>query len=70
MPLETSPLAVNGHAMSMKGKVVIPSAFDVEYICVIEHMVYVSDSAEARMNILGMDFLAKFGKFIILRNSK
>ena len=63
MPLEKSPLAANGHAMPMKGKVVIQSAFDVEYSGVIEHTVYVSDSPEARMNILGMDFLAKFGKF-------
>ena len=60
MPLEKSPLAANGHAMPMKGKVVIQSAFDVEYSCVIEHTVYVSDSPEARMNILGIDFLAKF----------
>ena len=28
-------------------KVVIQSAFDVEYSCVIEHTVYVSDSPEA-----------------------
>ena len=69
MSLESSPLAGNGHAMPMKVKVVIQSAFDVEYICVIEHMVYVSDCPEARMNILGMDFLAKFGEFFILRNS-
>ena len=68
MPLEKSPLAANGHAMPMKRKVVIQSAFDVEYFCVIEHTVYVSDSSEARMNILGMDFLAKFGEFINLRN--
>ena len=54
--------------MSMKGKVGIQIALDVEYSCVIEHTVYVSDSPEARMNILGMDFLAKFGKFINLRN--
>ena len=33
MPLEKSPLAANGHAMPMKGKVVIQSAFDVEYSC-------------------------------------
>ena len=68
MPLEKSPLAANGHAMPMKVKVVIHSAFDLEYSCVIEHTVYVSDSPEARMNILGMDFLAKFGEFINLRN--
>ena len=68
MPLEKSPLAANGHAMPMKGKVVIQSAFDVEYSCVIEHTVYVSVSPEARMNILGIDFLAKFGEFINLRN--
>ena len=42
--------------MPMKGKVVIQSGFDVEYSCVIEQTVYDSDSPEARMNILGMDF--------------
>ena len=68
MPLEKSPLAANGHAMPMKGKIVIQSAFDVDYFFVIEDTVYVSDPPEARMNILGMDFLAKFGKFINLRN--
>ena len=54
--------------MPMKGKTIIQSAFDVEYSCVIEHTVYVSDSSEARMNILGTDFLANFGEFINLRN--
>ena len=49
-------------------KVVIQSAFDVDFACVTEHTVYVSDSPEARMNILGMDFIAKFGEIIILRN--
>ena len=68
MPLEKSPLAANGHAMPMKGKVVTQSAFDVEYSCMIEHTVYVSDSPEARMNILGMDFSAKLGEFTNLRN--
>ena len=68
-PLEKSPLAANGHAMLMKGKSTIQSAFDVEYSCVIEHMVFVSDAPEARMNILGMDFLAKVGEFINLRNT-
>ena len=68
MPLEKSTLAANGHAMPMKRKVVIQSALDVESSCVIEQTVYVSDSTEARMNILGMDFLAKFGEFINLRN--
>ena len=68
MPLEKSPLAANGHAMPMKGKVVIQSAFDVECSCVIEHTFYVSDSTEARMNILGRDFLAKFSEFVNLRN--
>ena len=68
MPLEKSPLVANGHAMPMKGEVVIQCAFDVEYTCVIEHMVYVSCSPEARMNILGMDLLAKFGEFFSLRN--
>ena len=68
MPLEKSPLAPHGHAMPLKGKVVIQSAFDVENSCVIEHTVYVSDAPEVRMNILGMDLLAKFGGFINLRN--
>ena len=68
MPLEKPPLAANGHAMPMEGKVVIQSAFDVEYSCVIEHTVYVSDSHEARMNILEINFLAKFGEFVSLRN--
>ena len=67
-PLEKSPLAANGHAMPMKGKTTIQSAFDVEYSCVIEHMVFVSDTPEARMNVLGMDFLAKFDEFINLIN--
>ena len=31
-------------------------------------MVFVSDSTEAQMNIVGMDFLAQFGEFNILRN--
>ena len=61
MPLEKSLLAANGHAMPMKGKVVIQSAFEIEYICVIEYKVYVSDSPEAPMKILGMDFLAENG---------
>ena len=56
MPLEKSLLAANGLAMLMKGKFVIQFAFDVEYFCVIEHTVHVSDSPEARMNIPGMDF--------------
>ena len=43
MPLEKSLLAADGHAMPMKGKVVIEFPFDVEYFCVIEHTVYVSD---------------------------
>ena len=68
MPLEKSPLAANGHAMHMEVKVVIQSAFDVENSCVTEHTVYISDSPEARMNFLGMNFLANFGEFINLRN--
>ena len=68
VPLEQSPLAANGHAMPMNGKVLIHSAFDVEFFCVIEHTVFVSDSAEARMNILGVDFLSKFSEFTNLRN--
>ena len=39
MPLENSSSAANGHAMPMKGKVVIQSLFDVEYTGVIGHMV-------------------------------
>ena len=66
MPLEKSPLAANGHAIPMKVKVVIQTAFEVEYTCVIEHNVSVSP--EARMKILGMDFLVKFGEFFNLRN--
>ena len=62
MPLEKSFLAAKGHAMPMKAKIVIQSAFDVEIFCVIEHTVYVSDSPKARMDILGKDFLAKFGE--------
>ena len=68
MPLEKSVLAANGHATPMKGKVVIQSAFDVEYSCVLEHTVYVSDSPEEQMNFLGLDFLAEFGDFINLKN--
>ena len=68
MPLEKSPLAANGPVMPLEGKVVIESAFDVEYFCVIEQTVYVSYSGEARLNNLGMDFSAKFSEFINLRN--
>ena len=68
MPLEKSPLAANGHAMPMKRKVVIQSAFDVENSCVIEHIVFVSDSPEARLNFLGKEFLAEFGAVINVRN--
>ena len=63
MLLEKSPLAANRHALPMKRKVVIQSAFDLEYTCVVEHVVYVSDSPEARVNILGMEFLEKLGGF-------
>ena len=42
MLLAKSPLAANGHAVPMKGKVVIQSAFDVDFTCIIEHTVYVS----------------------------
>ena len=68
MPLEKSHLAANRQAMPMKGKIVIQSAFDVDSFFVFEHTVFVSESPEARMNIVGMDFLAQFGKFINLRN--
>ena len=60
MSLEKSTLAANGHAMPMKRKVVIQSAVDLENTFVLEHMAYVSDSPEAQMSLLGMDFLAKF----------
>ena len=68
MPIEKPTVAANGHAMPMKGKDVSQSALDVEYTCVIEHMVYVSDYPEERMNILGMEFSAKFGEIFNLRN--
>ena len=68
MPLATSPLAAKGHAMPMNGKVGVQSAFDVGYTWVIVQIVYVSDSPEAPLNLLGMDFSAKFVKFINLRN--
>ena len=61
-------MVANGHAMPMKRKVVIQAAFDVYYTCVIENEVYVSESPEARTNLLGMDFLAKIRKFNNLRN--
>ena len=66
--LQKSPLAANGHSMPMKGKVIIQSAFDVEYCCVIEHSVYFSESNAARINILGWDSLARTGEFNNLRN--
>ena len=56
-------MAANVHAMPMKVKNVIQSASDMEYSCLIEDMVQVSDSPEAQMNILGMAFPAKFVKF-------
>ena len=68
MPIEKSTLATNGHAMPRKWKVVIQSAFDVEYSCVIQHTVYVSDSPEARKNNLGIDFLTKFVEFNYLKS--
>ena len=68
MPLEKSTLTAIGHAVPVKKIVVIQSAFDVQDICVFEHMVYVSDSREALMNFLRWDFLAKLGEFINLRN--
>ena len=68
MPLQKSPLAADGHAMPLKGKVVIQSVFDVKCSCVIKRTVYDSDSPEAQLNILGMDFFAKFGEFSNLRN--
>ena len=64
LPPEKSPLVANGFAMPMKGKAMIQSAFEVKYTCVIDHLVYDSDSPEARKNILGMNFLANFGEFI------
>ena len=54
----------------MKGKVVIQSAFDGDYNSANEHMVYVSDSSVAHMNILAKkSSLADFGKSVNLRNS-
>ena len=44
MPPKKSSLSANGHSMRMKGKVFIQSALDVQYTCVIEHSVYVSES--------------------------
>ena len=67
MPLEKSFLTANGQAMPMKGTNVIKSVFDIKYT-VIQHIVYVFDSPEARMNILGMTFLAKNVEFDNLRN--
>ena len=52
MPLEKSALAANGHAIPMKWKIMIQSAFDIEYTFNIEHMADASDSPEAPMNIL------------------
>ena len=68
VPLKKPLLGANGNAKTRAGKVVFQSLFDAEHTCVFEHMVYVSDSPEARMNILGLDSLAKFGKIINLRN--
>ena len=68
MHLEKLPLAANGHAMPMKGQVTIQPAFHVAYTSVIEHMVFVSRSPEAQMNILGMNFLAKFGELFNQKN--
>ena len=58
LPHEKSPLAAHGEAMRMKGVITNQSAFEVESIFVIEHMVYVSDSSETRLNILGTDIIA------------
>ena len=69
LSLEKPPLAANGQTMPLKGRVVIQHAFDVEYISAFERMVYVSDSSDARMNILEKNFLADFGEFVNLRNS-
>ena len=63
-------MAASGHGMPMKEKVLIQSAPDVEFTCVIEHMVYNSDSNEARINVLGKGFSAKFGEFVNLKNPK
>ena len=48
MLLEKSPFAANGHTMPMKARIMIQSAFQVEYTCVIEHMVHVFEQPEAR----------------------
>ena len=44
------------------------SLFDVEYTCVVERMVYVSDSTEARMNFTGINSSAKIGQFFFWEN--
>ena len=67
-PLEKSALRANGRVMCIKRKVVIQSAYDVEYICLFELKVFASDSPEERMNILGLELLAKVGEFMSLRN--
>ena len=67
MALAKSPLTANGHAMPMQGKVLVQSASDVLYTRVIL-IGYDSDFTETRGDILGMDFLAKFGEFTTLRN--
>ena len=64
-PIGNSLLATIGHAMPKKCKAVIQSAFDVEYSCVIENTFYVFDPPEARMNLLGMNFMAKLMDFLI-----
>ena len=68
MPLKKSRLAANRHALSLRREVMIQSAFDVECICVFEHVVYASESPAARTSILEMNFLTKFGEFVSLKN--
>ena len=69
MPLEETPLTAYVYALPMKRKSMIDTPFELEYTCVIEHMVYNSDSPEAWMSILGNNFPANFGEFNILRSS-
>ena len=52
----------------MEKRIEYQYVFDVQHTSVIEHMVYASDSAEARMNILGKDFQAFFGDSFNWRN--
>ena len=45
-PLEMSFVAANEQTKPIEGKMVIQSAFDVEYTFIVEQIFYVSDSVE------------------------